>query len=191
VLNTIIPISKQIFAAAHELYHIRCFLEENDPELARSGSILESHTIDAGTTEEEEMEANAFAGVLLASVDDLNQQMRIFRIEKSDIGIDDILTLMDIFAIPYKAMVLRLMEESIISIDKAKALLGISAADVKKRQLITGKAKRWMIVPKGNEKLGSIVENISINTYEENLPESRLKSDWDRVETIKKRYGIE
>ena len=37
MLNSGIPMSKQIFAAAHELYHVRCFLEEDDPELARSG----------------------------------------------------------------------------------------------------------------------------------------------------------
>ena len=191
MLNSALPMSKQIFAAAHELYHIRCFLEDNDPELARKGSILDSHTIDTGTTEEDEMEANAFAGLLLAPVDDLNQQIRIFRIDSSDIGISDVLTLMDIFAIPYKAMVLRLMEEEIISADKAGELAAIPSEEVRKWQMITGKAKRWALIPKGNEKLGSIMENLSVNTEKESLPQSRLQSDWDKIEKIKKRYGIE
>ena len=73
--------SKQIFAAAHELYHIRCFLEEDIPELIKRGSILNSATIEAGTTEAEEMEANAFAGILLVPVDALEQQIRIYQIK--------------------------------------------------------------------------------------------------------------
>ncbi len=191
MLNSGLPLSKQIFAAAHELYHIRCFLEEDDSELAQNGSILNAKTIDTGTTEEEEMEANAFAGLLLASVDYMLQQIRIFGIDKDKISIDDILTLMDIFAIPYKAMVLRLLEESLIDEPKAKELISIPGGEINKRIKITGKAKRWSLVPVGTEKLGSIMEYIDDNRENEILPESRIKSDVDRLETIKKRYGIE
>lgn len=191
MLNSKLSLSKQIFAAAHELYHIRCYLEEDDSELEKSGSILDSKTIDTGTTEEEEMEANAFAGALLASVDDLEQQIRIFGINKSNIEIDDVLTLMDIFAIPYKAMVLRLIEEEIISKQKAKDLICIPGTDIEKRMMITGRAKRWAMIPIGNEKLGSIMENIADNYENEILPESRLKSDMERLDEIKKRYAIE
>jgi len=191
MINTALPISKQIFAAAHELYHIRCYLEDDDPELADSGSILDSHTIDTGTMQEEEMEANAFAGVLLAPVNDLEQQIRIYGIKKAEICEDEVLTLMDIFAIPYKAMVLRLMEEHIITAERARELISIPSDDVSKRMKITGKAKRWACVPVGNEKLGSIMENLFINSEDESLPESRLKSDWARLEEIKMRYGIE
>ena len=191
MLNTGIPLSKQIFAAAHELYHIRCYLEENDSDLERAGSILDAKTIDEGTTLNEEMEANAFAGLLLAPGEGLEQQIKIFRIDRSDIGVDDVLTLMDIFAIPYKAMVLRLMEEQIITGEKAGNLIAVSSEGIKERIMIAGKAKRWSLIPKGNESLGSITENIVINAEEENVPESRLKSDLDRLNTIKKRFGIE
>ena len=85
MLNSGIPMSKQIFAAAHELYHIRCFLDEDNSELIKQGSILNSATIEAGTTEAEEMEANAFAGILLAPVDALEQQIRIYQINKQAI----------------------------------------------------------------------------------------------------------
>lgn len=191
MLNSGLPLSKQIFAVAHELYHIRCYLEENEPELVKNGSILDARTIDEGTTEEEEMEANAFAGALLASVDDLEQQMRIYGINRENIELDDILTLMDIFAIPYKAMVLRLMEEGIIPESKVKELISIPGSDIEKRMMITGKAKRWALIPAGNEKLGSIIENLADNWENEILPESRLRSDMERLEEIKKRYGIE
>ena len=130
MLNSGIPMSKQIFAAAHELYHVRCFLEEDDPELARSGSILNATTIETGTTEEEEMEANAFAGLLLVPVDALEQQIRIYQIDKTAIETDDILTLMDIFAVPYKAMVLRLLEEQLISDARAREMLDIPLEEV-------------------------------------------------------------
>lgn len=191
MMNSGMPMSKQIFAAAHELYHIRCYLEDNDPELARSGSILNSQTIDAGTMEEEEMEANAFAGILLMPVDALEQQIRIYHIDRSSIGADDILTLMEIFAVPYKAMVLRLLEEQIISDTQEEELIGIPVSEIRKRMKITGKAKRWDMIPTGHEKLGSLLENLTVNTDNEALPESRLKSDWEKLEEIKKKYGIE
>lgn len=191
MINTDIPLSKQIFAAAHELYHIRCYLEENDSELLRYGSILDARTIDTGTTLDEEMEANAFAGALLAPGDSLDQQLRIYRVDRTNISMDDILTLMNIFAIPYKAMVLRLLEEDIIKVKKAEELLVFSSDEINSRIMVTGKAKRWSLIPKGNEALGSITENININADEENVPEDRLKNDLSRLEIIKKRFGIE
>lgn len=191
MLNSGIPMSKQIFAAAHELYHVRCFLEEDNPELARSGSILNATTIEKGTTEKEEMEANAFAGLLLVPVDALEQQIRIYQIDKSAIEMDDILTLMDIFAVPYKAMVLRLLEEQLISDARARAMLDIPLEEIRKRMAITDKAKRWDMIPSGYGKFGSLLENLTANTEQEALPKSRLESDWKKLESLKKAYGIE
>ena len=191
MLNSALSMSKQIFAAAHELYHIRCYLEENDQELATSGSILESKTIDTGTSEEEEMEANAFAGLLLVPVDDLEQQIRIYRISKEDMNIDGVLTLMEIFAVPYKAMVLRLLEESFITEEQATKLLNIPADTIKERMRITDKAKRWDMKPAGYEQLGSLLENLTFNTDTEALPQSRLDADWTKLRQFMKKYGIE
>ena len=42
MINFALPLSKQIFLAAHELYHFYCHLEEKDVALLQSGSILES-----------------------------------------------------------------------------------------------------------------------------------------------------
>lgn len=191
MLNSGIPMSKQIFAAAHELYHVRCFLEEDDPELARSGSILNATTIEKGTTEKEEMEANAFAGLLLVPVDALEQQIRIYQIDKTAIEMDDILTLMDIFAVPYKAMVLRLLEEQLISDARAREMLDIPLEEIRKRMAIIDKAKRWDMIPSGYGKFGSLLENLTANTEQEALPKSRLESDWKKLERLKKAYGIE
>ena len=191
MLNSDLPMAKQIFAAAHELYHIRCYLEENDPELAVSGSILESKTIDTGTSEEEAMEANAFAGLILVPTYDLEQQIRIYQIDKETITTDSILTLTEIFAVPYKAMVLRLLEECVITDEKATELICIPADVVKERMRITGKAKRWDMNPAGYEKLGSLLENLTYNTDTEALPQSRLDGDWANLWQVMKKYGIE
>ncbi len=190
MLNSALPMAKQIFAAAHELYHIRCFLEENYSELATSGSILESKTIDSGTSEEEEMEANAFAGLILVPADDLDQQIRIFHINREDITTESVLTLMEIFAVPYKALVLRLLEEGIITEEKAIELTNIATNVVNERIRITGKAKRWAIKPVGSERLGSLLENLMYNTENEALPQSRLDSDWKKIRQIMEKYGI-
>ena len=42
-----------------------------------------------------------------------------------------------------------------------------------------------------HEKLGSIMEYITLNDEEESLPQSRLKSDLVKLQKIKERYGIE
>lgn len=190
MLNSGIPMSKQIFAAAHELYHIRCFLEEDDTELVRSGSILNASIIEKGSTEEEELEANAFAGLLLVPIDALEQQIRIYQIDKTAIEIDDILTLMDIFAVPYKAMVLRLLEEQLISDIYAREMIDIPFDKIRREMEITDKAKRWDMIPSGCEKFGSLLKNLSTNTEQEALPKSRLKEDWKKLDRIKKTYGI-
>lgn len=190
MVNSGIPMSKQIFAAAHELYHIRCFLEEDDHELAKSGSILNASTIETGTTEEEEMEANAFAGILLVPVNALKQQMGIYQIKEKAIEMKDILTLMDIFAVPYKAMILRLLEEKMISDDRAREMIDIPFSAIQKIMKVTGKAKRWDMIPSGYEKFGSLLENLTINTEQEVLPKSRLESDWKELDRIKQLYGI-
>nr|WP_289072213.1 ImmA/IrrE family metallo-endopeptidase [uncultured Blautia sp.] len=190
MVNSGIPMSKQIFAAAHELYHIRCFLEEDDLELAKSGSILNASTIETGTTEEVEMEANAFAGILLVPVNALKQQMGIYQIKEKAIEMKDILTLMDIFAVPYKAMILRLLEEKMISDDRAREMIDIPFSEIQKIMKVTGKAKRWDMIPSGYEKFGSLLENLTINTEQEVLPKSRLESDWKELDRIKQLYGI-
>ena len=165
-------------------------LEEDNSELIKRGSILNSTTIEAGTTEAEEMEANAFAGILLVPVDALEQQIRIYQINRKTIEMNDILTLMDIFAVPYKAMVLRLMEEGIISNDRAREMIEIPFYRIKKLMQMTGKAKRWDMIPSGYEKFGSLVENLTINTERESLPKSRLERAWKELDRIKELYGV-
>lgn len=124
-------------------------------------------------------------------VDALEQQIRIYQINKNAIQIDDVLTLMEIFAVPYKAMVLRLMEEQILSAAIAEKMIEVPFSEIRQRMRITGKAKRWDMVQAGYAQLGSLLENLTINSENEFLPKSRLESDWTKLEEIKTKYGIE
>ena len=47
------------------------------------------------------------------------------------------------------------------------------------------------MIPSGYEKFGSLLENLTANTEQEALPKSRLESDWEKLDRIKKLYGIE
>ena len=44
-VNSELAICKQIFAVAHELYHIRCYAEGTDTDTLRKGSLLESVSV--------------------------------------------------------------------------------------------------------------------------------------------------
>ena len=88
-------------------------------------------------------------------------------------------------------MVLRLLEECIITEEKAAELISIPAAEVKERMRITGKAKRWDMKPAGYEKLGSLLENLTYNTETGALPQSRLDGDWEKLQIVMEKYGIE
>ena len=190
MLNSSVYLAKQIFAMAHELFHIRCYLEDNNLELIQTGSILKASTINAETSEEEELEANAFAGTLLVPSQFLKQQIEIYNVNKDDITVNEILVLMDIFAVPYKAMVFRLLEQNIISLDKVIELLSVPKDEINKKILFTGKAKRWSIAPTGCEKLGTLNEILTENEHNEALPASRLQSDRARLQEIMKKYNI-
>ena len=141
--NSTLALSKQIFAAAHELYHIKEYIEEKNPEYSNEGSILNAVSMDEESALQEDVEANAFAGLLLAPKEFLFEQIGIYGINVGNIQRRDIVMLMDIFAIPYKAVVLRLFEDGFISENSALRLLQIPDEEIDKMVQITGKGNRW------------------------------------------------
>jgi len=64
-VNSGLPMCKQIFATAHELYHIHCYAENINTSTITNGSLLDSKTFDEVAATQEDLEANAFAGLLL------------------------------------------------------------------------------------------------------------------------------
>ena len=56
-VNSELAMCRQIFAVAHELYHIHCYAEDIDPETITSGSLLDSKTVDDLALSKEDLEA--------------------------------------------------------------------------------------------------------------------------------------
>ena len=186
MVNSALPISKQIFAAAHELYHIYCYFEENDPVLLQTGSILESDVLDDEAKEIEDMEANAFAALLLAPKERIDEQTDVYNISYKNISIPIVLRIMDIFAIPYKAAVLRLFEEEKINVKTAKELLQKDEAEINKQIELTGKAARWQEIPKDFIRFGSLAELMYDVEQRAVDGDERLESDKARLDKIDK-----
>ncbi len=189
MINSAISLSKQIFAAAHELYHIYCCLEEKDYALLQSGSILESEVIDDEAKELEDVEANAFAALLLAPKDRLEEQSDVYHLSYKNVSLPVILKVMDIFAIPYKATVLRLFEEEKINIKTAKKFLQIDSDEINKQIEVTGKAARWQVIPKNLIRFGSLSEKMYDLEQWEGVRDERLKSDRARLHEIVNMLG--
>lgn len=184
MVNSALPLSKQIFAAAHELYHIYCYFEENNPILLQSGSILESNALDEDTKEVEDMEANAFAALLLAPKERIEEQTDVYNLSYKNISVQVILRIMDIFAIPYKAAVLRLYEEDKVNIKVAEKLLRIGDEEINRQVELTGKAARWQEIPKNFIRFGSLSEQMYEVKQLEAARDERLESDKSKLDEI-------
>jgi Zn-dependent peptidase ImmA (M78 family) len=152
--------------------------------------LLDSKTADEKAATQEDLEANAFAGLLLMPDASLAEQIRVFGISKENITLDDVLVLMELFALPYKAVVLRLIESGEIKEEKAQELLKVDASNVAMRIELTGRAQHWQ----QNSRLlcyGSLLENLEYNSENELLTDSRENSDKAYLEKIKKGFQKE
>ncbi|MCD8014650.1 MAG: ImmA/IrrE family metallo-endopeptidase [Lachnospiraceae bacterium] len=184
MVNSALPLSKQIFAAAHELYHIYCYFEGYDSALLQSGSILASDIIDEEANEMEDMEANAFAAILLVPKERLDEQTDVYNLSYKDISVQTVLKIMDIFAIPYKAAVLRLLEEDKIETKTAKKLLQVTDEEIIKLIELTGKAVRWQEIPRDFIRFGSLSKLMYDVECLDAVREERLADDKNRLNEI-------
>ena len=187
-VNTELPMCKQIFATAHELYHIHCYAEDINTSTITSGSLLDSKTVDEVAATQEDLEANAFAGLLLMPDASVIEQFKMFGISKENMGIDDVLTLMDLFALPYKAVVLRLVESGVITEEKARNLYQEKSESIAIRIELTGKAEQWQQNSGSLLRYGSLLDNLAFNSEHELLVDSREESDRAYLEKIGKEF---
>ena len=190
-VNSELALCKQIFAAAHELYHIHCYAEDIDPDTIVSGSLLDSKTAGDMNVPQEELEANAFAGLLLMPDRILDEQIKLYGIAGEKISVDDVLTLMELFALPYKAVVLRLAENHNITRAKTQELLKADAFFVSERMTLTGKALGWQQDSKKFLHFGSLLDDMDYNSENELLTDSREKSDREYLKKIRKDFHNE
>lgn len=189
-INTDLALCKQFYAAAHELYHIYCYVEEMDDSYIRGGSLLSSQIADTAGATQEDLEANAFAGLLLMPSQMLYEQMELYGIERGHIDVDSMLTLADIFAMPYKSVVLRLYETQCINRQQADAFLSAPSDRVKRRILLTGKARSWLQDGKGTEQFGHLLTMAAYCEEHDCLTDSRRKEDQAYIQHLQQKYAM-
>lgn len=176
-VNSWLPLSNQIFAAAHELYHIWCFIEEKDTSVLRKGSLLNASDMDEDVKNNEDREANAFAGMLLVPSRTLFEQMKIYGISREEQSLEDIIQLMAIFSVPYKAILLRLYEEGYMKLESVKQFLKIEKEVLNKKIGYVVEADRWQKRTPEIIQLGSLKQMMDQNQENELLSGSRAMSD--------------
>lgn len=125
-INTSIPIDAQVFAAAHELYHI-WYDEKAEAIPASILGETDEHGVELDVSE---LKANRFAAEFLVDEEMLRQEMRIYSIIPHKISVKDILQLAALFTVPYKTMVKRLHEIGAINQDEREHYLSKTESSI-------------------------------------------------------------
>lgn len=173
-VNTNLPLEKQIFTAAHELYHLlfnRDQLESGYSHLVKEDDL---------NGRQEEQTANLFAALLLVPRTLLKEQIEILQIDPANLNLLDIIRLMDVFAVPYKTMILRLYETGILKDKEADKWLQVPDRD--KREGVLFEMKKHGIGLRWQErtrtvKYGNLKALIMDNDAEELIPEAKAAKD--------------
>lgn len=150
-INSSIPVDCQVFAAAHELYHI--WYEQNP-------DILPSDLLNEQNKEIREKKANRFAAEFLVDEQLLRQEIDLYKIRK--FSIKSILQLTSIFTVPYRTMVKRLTEIGAIGIIDSNKFLAETDDSIEKYKI------RYSIAtlkPDDRIVMDNLVE-LAVNAYE-------------------------
>lgn len=186
-INTALPFNNQIFAAAHELYHIHKYIEDSQNEYIEKGSILTKKDFDEDDVSEEDREANAFAALILAPKEQIEKQVQITGREFTDSDLNDLIHFMDYFAMPYKAMVLKLFECGRYTKEVANLLLESESRKVMETAYINDCGTRWL-TPTYENNLESIKALIELNQKSHNITDTRAKDDLSFLEDLAKKF---
>lgn len=125
VLNSSIPIECQVFAAAHELYHIW---------YANTYSVITQSDLDYLNEDKVEQKASRFAAEFLVNKNLLESEMKLYSISKDNINMKGILKLSELFTVPYKTMVRRLSEINILDSDEEQKYLAKSNDEINREK---------------------------------------------------------
>lgn len=156
-INTSLPYDKQVFAAAHELYHVW---------FGNSGEIMISKDAqEPDSNEEVELFANRFAAEFLVNEELLRQEMKVFGIDKDNLSIKEIVRVSNLFVVPYKTMVKRLNETGILSKKESERFMAYTdeQADIWRKRL-------GLSIPVRKDKIGlSDLVDKGMDLYEKHL----------------------
>ena len=98
---------------------------------------------------------------------------------------------MELFALPYKAVVLRLAENNNITSATAENMLKTKADFVSERILLTGRALAWQQNSREILYFGSLLDDMQYNCENEFLTDSREKSDREYLKKVKNDFNNE
>lgn len=150
-INSSISVDCQVFAAAHELYHI--WYEQNP-------DVLPSDLLNEKNKAISEKKANRFAAEFLVDEQLLKQEIDLYKIKR--FTIKDILQLAALFTVPYRTMVKRLEEIGVMGVSDSNKFLTETEDSVEKYR------KRYAIAAlKSDERIAidNLVE-LAVNAYE-------------------------
>ena len=151
-INTSLEYEKQVFAAAHELFHLW---------YGSAGEVL----LPEAEYEEEELRANRFAAEFLINEELLLQEMRIYNIDKENPEVKDIIRLAHLFVVPYQMLVKRLFE-----IGLCKESEKNKWTDITENQIAIWKKRLGLLAPTHDSKIGlSNLLDMAVDLYERNL----------------------
>lgn len=186
-INTALPFNNQIFAAAHELYHIYKYIEDSQNEYIEKGSILTRKDFDEEDVSEEDREANAFAALILAPKEQIEQQVKITGRNFTDSDLYDLIHFMDYFAMPYKAMVLKLFECGRYNEEQADILLESGSRKTVEEAYVHDCGTRWL-EPTYENNLASLKALVELNRDSNNITESRAEEDLNFLKALEEKF---
>ena len=156
-INSSLEYDKQVFAAAHDLYHIwfdspgEVMLSDNLQEIKSDMQI--------------EVYANRFAAEFLIEEQLLHQEIHVYGMDNEKIELKDIIRLANHFVVPYRTMVKRLYEVKILREKEYLFYLNISHEQVEiwKKRLGLQELERKVKIG-----LSDLVDR-AVDLYEKNL----------------------
>ena len=153
VINSSIPIDCQVFAAAHELYHIW----EDDKV-----DVVPAYVMDDETGDRNELKANRFAAEFLVEEELLIKELRTYGIASDNVSLKDILILSELFCVPYRTMVKRLFEIGFITKTDRNRFLNASEQEV-----MIARKRYALSIPQGDEKISiDNLTELAVDAYE-------------------------
>lgn len=187
-INTALPFSYQIFAAAHELYHIYKYIENSENDIVENGSILTGGIIDEENISEEDREANAFAALILAPKTQIQEieKLSAKKLQESNL-LFVLVVFMDFFAMPYKAMVLKLFECGHFTKEQAESILQTEYEQIFEDARLHDCGIKWFN-PTYENNLDSLKAIVEQNRNLNNITESRAKEDLEFLNTLSEKF---
>lgn len=177
VINSEISLSKQSVALAHEFYHLYSAVEENMVPL----DILSDNE---KKIKIEDKKANAFAACFLMPEHILKSMLKKPNTIEEKIVLIKIV--MDVFMVPFKTAVIRLMEIEYLTEDEGLDIINSITRDIRDKfeNINTYKNSKWDYVNYNSIELDDLDTLFHINEDLELMSEKKLKKHKEIVENI-------